>query len=199
MTTTPNALDIIRREHLALDAMLQSITLLIAQHRAEGSPPDFAAFRAMLFYIDEFPDKRHHRLESELLFPKLRARSPLHRDLLDKLDAEHHLGLVRIRELEHALLAFEVMGESRRAAFETAAARYAEFYVAHMQTEERDILPLAQKVLTAADWDELGEAFASNRDALAGAEPPAEYTALFTRIVTRVPAPVGLGPPSARR
>ena len=81
-------LRIIRDEHAALSAMLQSILMLLAQHRRQGSLPDFAALRAMLFYVDEFPEKRHHHKESELLFPKLRARTPLSRELLDELDAD---------------------------------------------------------------------------------------------------------------
>ena len=49
------ATQIIRNEHSALAAMLRSILLLLAQHRRERSLPDFAALRAMLFYVDEFP------------------------------------------------------------------------------------------------------------------------------------------------
>ena len=191
---THKSIDVIRNEHAALSAMLRSLQMLLAQHRRDGTLPDFAALRAMLFYVDEFPEQRHHRKESELLFPKLRARSPLQRELLDKLDLDHARGALRIRELEHALLAFEMMGESRRAAFEDAAARYVDFYLAHMAVEEREILPLAEKVLTATDWRELDDAFAANRDALTGAEPEAEYSALFTRIVNLLPAPLGLGP-----
>lgn len=187
------SIEIIRTEHQALAAMLRSVSLLIARHRRSGTPLPFDALRAMLFYIDEFPEKRHHRKESELLFPKLRARTPLHRELLDRLDQEHHLGEARVRELEHALLAYEMMGESRRAAFEDTAERYLQFYLAHMRLEESVVLPLAQQVLTPADWDELDRAFAQNRDLLTANEPEAEYAALFTRIVNSVPAPIGLG------
>ena len=186
---------IIREEHAALAAMLRSILLLIEQHRRESTQPDFAALRAMLFYVDEFPEQRHHRKESELLFPKLRARTPLSRELLDKLDADHACGEHMIRELEHALLGFEMLGESRRLAFEQAAQRYADFYLAHMALEEREILPLAERVLTAQDWADLDEAFAANRDPLTGHDPEPDYRALFTRIVGIVPAPIGLGSP----
>src|SRR5690606_25588076 len=86
---THATLRILREEHTALAAMLRTIPLLLAHHRREGTLPDFEVLRAMLFYIDEFPEKRHHRQESELLFPKLRARPPLSRDLLDHLDADH--------------------------------------------------------------------------------------------------------------
>jgi hemerythrin-like domain-containing protein len=184
---------IIREEHAALSAMLRSIVLLLAQHRRLGTLPDFGALRAMLFYVDEFPEKRHHRKESELLFPKLRARTPLSRGLLDRLDEDHARGERRIRDVEHALLGFEMMGESRRSAFEQAVEHYVDFYLAHMAVEEREILPLAERVLTKDDWAELDEAFSTNRDPLTGHEPDSAYKTLFTRIVNAVPAPIGLG------
>jgi len=187
------SLTIIRDEHAALAAMLRSILLMLAEARRHQVLPDFATLRAMLFYVDEFPERRHHVKESELLFPKLRARTPLSRDLLDRLDEDHGRGELRIRELEHALLAFDVMGEPRREAFERAAQNYVDFYLAHMALEEREILPLAERVLTADDWAQLDEAFIANRDPLTGHEPEENYRALFTRIVNRAPAPIGLG------
>jgi len=184
---------IIRQEHAALAAMLRSVIMLLDQYRRKGSPPDFAALRAMLFYVDEFPEKRHHRKESELLFPKLRARTPISRELMDRLDNDHAWGERRIRHVEHALLAFEMLGNARRAAFERAMGEYVDFYLDHMAMEEREILPLAEKVLTPDDWEELDEAFGRNRDPLTGHAPEREYEALFTRIVNIVPAPIGLG------
>ena len=187
---------VIREEHAALSAMLRSILLLLAQHRQDGTFPDFKSLRAMLFYVDEFPEQRHHRKESQLFFPKLRARTPLSRDLLDRLDDDHARGEQRVRDLGHALLGFEMMGESRREAFERATERYVSFYLAHMALEEQEVLPLAERVLTPQDWAELDEAFGANRDPLTGHEPDDAYRALFTRIVNAVPAPIGLGAPA---
>jgi hemerythrin-like domain-containing protein len=192
---THRTLQIIRSEHAALAAVLRSLLMLLAHHRRRRTLPDFALLRAMLFYVDEFPEQRHHRRESELLFPKLRARTLLARGVLDTLEEEHRCGEARIRALEHALLAFEVLGEPRRAAFEEAAQRYADFYLAHMSMEERRILPLAERVLTADDWAELDAHFERNGDPLAeSTEPDGEpWRTLFTRIVNTAPAPIGLG------
>jgi hemerythrin-like domain-containing protein len=187
------ALRIIHDEHAALAAMLRSILLLLAQHRREGTLPDFAALRAMLFYMDEFPEQRHHLKESQLLFPKLRLRTDEVNHLIDRLDEDHARGEQAIRDLEHALLGFEMMGETRRAAFEQAAQQYADFYFQHMSLEEKQIMPLAEKTLTAEDWAELDAAFAANRDPLTGHEPEDDYRALFSRIVNALPAPLGLG------
>jgi hemerythrin-like domain-containing protein len=187
------ALRIIHDEHAALSAMMRSILLLLSQHRRQGTMPDFAALRAMLFYMDEFPEQRHHRKESELLFPKLRARTSEADSVLDQLDQDHARGERAIRDLEHALLAFEMMGEPRREAFEQAAQQYADFYFQHMTLEEKQVMPLAEKLLTAQDWAELDEAFAANRDPLTGHEPDDDYRELFSRIVNALPAPLGLG------
>ena len=188
------SLRIIHDEHAALAAMLRSILLLLQQHRRQGTLPDFGALRAMLFYVDEFPEKRHHLKESQLLFPALRARTAEAVEVLDRLDQEHARGERAIRDLEHALLGFEMLGAPRREAFERAAQQYVDFYLQHMAVEEKQILPLAERALTAQDWAALDAAFAANRDPLTGHEPDDEYRALFSRIVNVLPAPLGLGP-----
>ena len=190
----PNTtLSVIYAEHNALSAMLRSILLLLAEHRRRGTLPDFAALRAMLFYLDEFPERLHHPKESELLFPKLRERSAQAGEVLDRLDHDHHGGERAVRDLEHELLGFEMMGESRRDRLEQSMKRYADFYLRHMQIEETEVLPLAKRVLTPADWAELDAAFAQNRDPLTGHAPDDAYRPLFQKILGMLQAPLGVG------
>ena len=188
------ALDIIHEEHQALAAMLRSLSLLLAQARREGHAPDFGVLRAMLLYVDEFPERLHHPKESQLLFPRVRARCPDLAEVLDRLDREHLTGERSIRTLEHALLAYEVLGEPRRVAFEEAVEQYIRFYLEHMGLEESVVLPAASKAFTEGDWVELDEAFGSHRDPLTGHQPQAEYQPLFRKILMTAPAPIGLGP-----
>jgi hemerythrin-like domain-containing protein len=187
-------LNVIRDEHQALSAMLRSMLMLLTHARRESTAPDFDVLRAMLFYVDEFPERLHHPKETRLLFPKLRERAPELAAVIDRLDHDHERGETAIRTLEHALLAYEVMGESRRADFETAAERYVAFYLDHMMIEEKELLPAAQRLLTAADWAELDAAFAENRDPLTGHEAAPDYQPLFRKILMAAPAPIGLGP-----
>ncbi len=187
------ALDVIHDEHQALAAMLRSMGLLVAQAQREQHAPDFGVLRAMLFYVDEFPERLHHPKESELLFPRLRERCPPLAATLDRLDADHARGEAAIRELEHALLAYEVLGEPRRQAFNQALERYIDGYLGHMAAEESEVLPAARQHLTEADWAMLDAAFAANRDPLAGHEADDVYKPLFRKIVMTAPAPIGLG------
>jgi hemerythrin-like domain-containing protein len=190
----PRSLRILLDEHRALAAVLQSLTLLLRQQREHGSAPDFAVLRAMLFYIDEFPERLHHPKESELLFPLVRTRSPAARAVLERLDDDHARGEWSIRELQHALLAWEMMGEPRREAFETAARDYTRFYLEHMRAEEDEVLPLAREVLRSEDWAALDAAFTANQDPLAGYAPDERYRPVFLKILMTAPAPIGLGP-----
>lgn len=185
---------IIHDEHAALAAMLQSLRMMVQRGPAQEPENFFDVLRAMLFYIDEFPERLHHTKETELLFPPVRARAPHLKDTLDKLDRDHAHGEAAVRELQHLLLAWELLGESRRPAFEQAVKRYLEFYLDHMRLEETVIMPEAEKVLTADDWKALDVAFASNCDPLTGKYPRDPiYDRLFTRIVMRAPSPIGLG------
>lgn len=190
---TPRTLQIIQDEHQALAAMLRSLSMLLAHARRHGALPDFDVLRAMIFYIDEFPERLHHTKETERLFPALLARAPQLAPVIERLDADHARGEAAIRDLEHALLAFEVMGPSRREAFEAAVQRYIGFYLDHMAVEEREVLPAARAALSADDWLALDAAFEANRDPLTGHEPADEYRELFQRIAMAAPAPIGLG------
>ena len=188
------ALRTLHNEHAALRAMLQSLRLML--QRGPGDAPErfFDVVRAMLFYIDEFPERQHHPKESDLLFPRIVRLAPELLPVIDRLEREHVRGEVMLRNLQHALLAWEMLGDSRRAAFAEAADAYAEFYVEHMRLEEAEVLPAARRLFSEADWKALDAAFAANRDPFArGGGGDGVYDRLFTKIVTRAPAPIGVG------
>lgn len=185
------SIQVIREEHAALAAMLK--TLGIALIRGPGNEPEnfFDSLRAMLFYVDEFPERLHHPKESNLLFPRVGRLAPDTLETIAQLEKDHAQGGLAVRELQHLLLAWELMGESRHLAFNQAARRYIDFYTTHMQLEESVILPAALRVLSEADWRELDAAFGSNGDPLAGKYPrnPA-YDRLFARILMHSSAPI---------
>jgi hemerythrin-like domain-containing protein len=194
MTTgTQLALKIILDEHAAVAAILRSLEPLVIQGPGDEPERFFDVLRAMLFYIDEFPEKRHHPKESNLLFPKILRRAPELLSCIHKLESDHLQGEHRIRELQRHLLAWELLGDSRRAAFVEHLQDYVSFYLEHMRMEETQVLPVARRVLDASDWAELDRAFESSRDPLAGGIAEPIYDRLFTRIVMATPAPLGLG------
>ncbi len=164
--SVPNAtLQIIRDEHAALAAVLRSLSMMI-ERGADAQPGRFFdVLRAMLFYIDEFPERLHHPKESDHLFPKLARAAPELLPVIHQLEADHMNGEASVRELQHKLLAWELIGETRRQVFADSV----------------------------QDWSELDAVFETSRDPLAGGTRDPAYDGLFTRIVLQAPAPIGVG------
>ena len=190
---THAALQIIREEHSALAAVLRSLMMMIDRGPQDEPERFFDVLRAMLFYIDEFPERLHHPKESDLLFPKLERAAPELGPVIRQLEIDHKNGEGKVRELQHLLLAWELIGNSRREAFTHAASEYLRFYLDHMRTEETQLLPVAQQLLSADDWAQLDAAFLDSRDPLAGGARDPSYEKLFSRIVMTAPAPIGVG------
>ena len=187
-------LHIIRDEHASLAAMLRSMSQLVDRGPAEDAHQFFEVMRAMLFYIDEFPEKLHHPKESNLLFPKVVKKAPEIMGAVDRLERDHMHSERAVRDLLHLLLAWELLGVTRRAAFVEAFGPYVESYLEHMRLEERVVLPAAESALSDEDWAALDLAFDQNADPLTGKHAPdAGYEKLFSRIVSIAPAPIGLG------
>eukprot|EP01031_Cornospumella_fuschlensis_P005194 gene5194-6475_t len=64
----------IREEHASLAAVLHSLRLMLDQGPGDEPAAFFDVMRAMLFYIDEFPERQHHPKESQWLFPRVTER-----------------------------------------------------------------------------------------------------------------------------
>lgn len=187
------ALRIIHDEHHAISAMVSAMRAIGKRLEQSADPQDFDVMRAILLYIDEFPERLHHVKESEVLFPLVRERAPELAPVIDRLDAEHHRGEATVRSLEHDLLAWEQLGDSRRARFVDALERFTRFYLEHLRTEETIVLPEAVKVLDEQQWAQVHAAFETHRDPLTGQPAEAQYERLFQKIVNNAPAPIGLG------
>ena len=195
---THEALRVIREEHATLAAMLQSLMQMVRRGPVHEGHDDserfFDVLRAMLFYIDEFPETHHHPKESDLLFPRVVRAAPHVMATIDQLERDHTNGEARVRKIMHLLLAWELLGEARRPVFIDEVTRYVEFYLEHMRLEETIVLPEAERHLNEADWHALNAAFATNQDPLNHRVPrDPQFDRLFTRIVMKAPAPVGLG------
>ena len=182
-------------EHSSLAAVLNAMSALVREVRERGRHIDPKVFRAILYYLDVFPEREHHWKEEAVLFPRIRRRTRDADAILDQLAIEHESGERAIRELEQAFVRYEEHGDAEFAPFADAVDRYVTRYREHMRKEEREVMPLAQRVLSTDDWADIEAAFALHRDPLAGASPQTDHDQLFRRIVMIVPAPFGLGAP----
>jgi branched-chain amino acid transport system ATP-binding protein len=186
------AIGIIHDEHRSISAVLSGLRSLAQLARDGKVKPDFSVFRAMIYYIDAFPERMHHPKEDQHLFARLLARDPGSRELIEALKSEHVSGARLVRDLEQAALGFEQTWPEGAEKFSAAVEAYAQFHWSHMRREEHDVIPRAEAALLPEDWAAIEAAFAGNEDPIADLREQ-DFHAIYQRILNLAPAPVGLG------
>ena len=190
------AIRIIMDEHQSLAAIIHAIRLMIREVGAGRLAPDFKLFKAMVHYLDAYPEKRHHPKEDQFLFGPLKARTTEGADALARLEAEHGLAEARIQALDAALQGYAEGAPDGFEAFSDAFETYADFYRKHMLLEEREILPLLKRHFTADDWARADAGCQATPDPMSGTRSPdsdEDFRRLFSKLVAATPAPLGLG------
>jgi hemerythrin-like domain-containing protein len=191
------AIGLIQDEHRSLAAVIQAAEFLVRKYIREGKAPDFKLLHAMLYYVREFPERRHHPKEDKVLFAKLKARTSEAGAVIADLEQEHARGGQMLNALTVALSSWEAGAAQGAKGFEAELSRFADFYWRHMEKEEKHVLPVAERIFTDQDWKEVEAAFAANADPMLGKSTGDEFRELFSRIVRLTPAPMGLGDPDA--
>ena len=186
------SLDIIRSEHRSINTVLQALLSFARAVREKEAVPDFKLFRAMLYYLDVFPERLHHPKEDQYLFAKLRLRTNEADEIVSRLEREHNHGELKMSWLMQAVIRLELEDGVYVDEFIAKVEAYALFYSRHMGLEEELILPLAETVLTDEDWVEIDTAFLNNSDPLFGIDAQRGLDELYKRILAAVPQPFGV-------
>ena len=133
---------------------------LLPQLVAAVAGGDLARARTVAGHAREVLDMLHHHHvgEDELLWPRLSARTRFHADLLARMDSQHQ-GLAVL--LEHAATAFTAWQHAPTAPTSTALTTLLEQLSAglneHFDEEEAAVLPIVERVITAAEYQEVGQ------------------------------------------
>ena len=188
------AATILRDEHRSLGAVVHALQFLVREIHDKGRTPDFRLLHAMLYYIREYPERLHHPKEDRYLFAALKRRTHEADAIIADLEREHAQGEKLLNDLTVALSIFEAGAKEGQQRFSREVSRFADFYWSHMQKEEDQVLPIAERALTEDDWRGIHAAFAANQDPNFSGDAQDEFRRLFTRIVNLTPAPLGLGP-----
>lgn len=185
---------IIHDEHRSMSSVLHALAHLTHMAKDPAIEPDFNVFRAVIRYIDQYPERLHHPKEDKYLFARLSAVCPESRPLIERLESEHREGARLVRELERSLMLFEDNRIEGWANFSDMVDTYSQFHWDHMRLEEKELIPLAERHFSTQDWEVVDQGFASNTDPIAQVKEK-DFHELFTRLVNIAPAPVGLGAP----
>jgi nucleotide-binding universal stress UspA family protein len=152
-TDEQRALSILRDEHRSLDAVLHALLGLV-----DDTAPDPALLHAMLYYIEQFPERLHHPKEDAWLFAKLRQRTSECDALIGELEQQHRAGAARVVEMRRCLQGGDMP------AFAAHLRDFAQLQREHMRAEETLVLPAASRHLRSEDWREIAQAFGTNGD-----------------------------------
>jgi hemerythrin-like domain-containing protein len=176
----------LREEHRSLRTVLHILECLLREIAERHTEPDFVLLCTALYYIDDFPERVHHRKEDEYLFTTLRRRTTKFDAVLDRLQGDHvrsaHMMTLVQRELVH----YQGGAPDGLQRLRTAVDAYAGMLEEHMQAEE-DLLRDARSQLTECDWRAIAAAFESNNDPLMASSTRDEFRRLRARIVNLLP------------
>ena len=158
------SLSVISTEHRGIWRLTTALDSMNKSMQENGSYAAIPVVILILDYLSDYIDKMHH--------PK----------------GPHHLSALRA-------LALSVTNSNTKSqkAFHDKLISFIGTLRTHMQFEETTVMPLARKVLTKEDWQEIDAAFLNNDDPLFGTNARAEFAALRAQITLFAPEPVGLG------
>jgi hemerythrin-like domain-containing protein len=182
-----SALNIIYDEHRSLASVVKGLRFLGAVYRLRPESADFGLLRAIVFYLDEFPQKRHHPKENAYLFPRLQLRTRTADSLIAELRRQHDAGGSYVDALRKTLDRFASGHACGAADFSTAVENFADDILRHMALEESALIPLARRHLSGEDWVEISVAFGENGDPRFIADAERDYAGLFSRIMALAP------------
>lgn len=100
----------------------------------------------------------HHTTEDDHVWPKLLGRAGLDAPLVERMEEQHRQIDASVSEVREALSVWRAGPTS--ALSSTLVARLSEFLrvlEGHLDEEEQDVVPLIDRHLTEAEWQEVGQ------------------------------------------
>jgi hemerythrin-like domain-containing protein len=133
---------------------------LLAERLEGGEPLDVSLLESIVAFLRTFADRCHHGKEETFLFPALIRRGvPSHGCPIGGLTMEHQKGRVMVGELADAIRGYAAGEPPAREDLVKSLRALVAFYPNHIWKEDYLLFPLAGKVLTPEDQQELMNKF----------------------------------------
>lgn len=170
-------------EHVQFSRLLDVLEAQVAAFHG-GGRPNFGLMYDIVVYLRDYGDRVHHRRE-DAAFACLVERDPALRLPINRLLQEHCVIAAAGEDLVAQLEIVRLDAVVLRPAIEAAAAQYLAPYRHHLATEEREILPRAQRLLSAQDWSLVAASVPTPADPLFGDPPSAACSELRDALAKR--------------
>jgi hemerythrin-like domain-containing protein len=150
-----------------------------------GERSNYGLMLDIVYYMTRYPDRFHHPKEDAAFERMLRRDSSAAR-LVESLHRQHDV-IARSGKALQAQLDCVMAGVMLpRAHVEQPAREYIDYFRRHMQTEERLVFPLLQRVLGDEDWNAIGSKIPEGADPLFGGSREDRYRLLHRQIAREV-------------
>jgi hemerythrin-like domain-containing protein len=156
------------REH----GVLNRILLIYDEHvRRLEAKQDFdpAILASAAGIIRHFVEDYHEKLEEDYLFPRFRKANKLV-DLVETLLAQHQAGRRVTAQIEGLAVAGTLKDESERRQLGESLEAFTCMYRPHEAREDTVLFPAFRGIVSAHEFDALGEEFEKKEDQLFGEE-----------------------------
>ena len=142
---------------------------------------DFELMHDIMVYMTHYPDRTHHPME-DLVFRKLASQDDSAEGVVTQLEREH-VGLAEKGQRFSAMLRHVVDGAMvERDVLEETGRDYVAFLRSHMEVEDSDAFPRAERALSASDWEDVASSIEARTDPVFGPIVADEFRSLFEYI-----------------
>lgn len=149
-----NPIEELKHEHQIILMVLKG-----ARRQAE-SDPDIPVVEEMLDFFRNFADKCHHAKEERLLFKKMEERGfASESGPIAVMLHEHNLGRAFLKAVAEGIAAMKAGDDGGKSAVRNGLGQYAVLLDSHIYKEDHMLYPMAEKVFTPEDHEELARAF----------------------------------------
>jgi hemerythrin HHE cation binding domain-containing protein len=137
--------------HRAFRNELHKLPGLISAVRDEDSQRAAAVNAHLAFIVAVL--HHHHAAEDDLIWPKLHARVPMRDDDISRMENEHHAIAAGVDTATVAGSVWAKTGASAAAEhLQTAVSDLIGLVDAHLDDEERHVVPLIEEYITPREW-----------------------------------------------
>ena len=135
----------------------------------------------IMMYMTHYPDHTHHPME-DLVFRRLIEHDSSAEDVVERLEREH-VGLAEKGKHFLEMLRHVVDGALvERKVLETTGHDYIDFLRNHMEIEDSDAFPRAERALSRKDWESVASGMQARTDPVFGPVIADEFRSLYAYI-----------------
>jgi hemerythrin-like domain-containing protein len=157
MTATATKSGVDLATYHAIHTCLREAGFRLAASAARLDPHDHRTVRALTRYWDGYTGEvnDHHTVEDDIFFPALVEKAPMAGDFLERIHADHHL-LDELGDAGSAAITDIAAGGDPARAVDVLG-HLATHMAAHLDFEDRDVLPLFPRYFDGEEYGALEE------------------------------------------